>query len=123
MIEIKITIDAAVSLLLERMRFELLISQRQGIFSPNFKLENISNDDLFKIMEASVFDTVLSLPVDLIASETNIVQIITQTVHSLDKVLFCEQFKTYSTFKAEKLLAPVCAYIKTMLKPDIYKNN
>lgn len=123
MIEIKITIDAAVTLLIERMRFELLICQRQGILQPNLKLENLSNEDIFKIMEASVFDTVLSLPVDLIASETNIVQIITQTVHSLDKVLSCDEFNHYNTLKAEKLISPVCSFIKTMLNPDIYRNN
>jgi hypothetical protein len=38
-----------------------------------------------------------SLPVDLISSETNLMQIITQTVNSLDKVLSREDFQLYST--------------------------
>ena len=123
MIEIKITIDAAVTLLFERMKFELLIRQRQGILNSGLKFENLSYDEVFEIMEASVFDTVLSLPVDLLASETNLMQIITQTVHSLDKVLSREQFQLYSTKQAAKLITPVCAYIKAILKSDNYKNN
>jgi hypothetical protein len=123
MIEIKITIDVAVILLFERMKYELLIRQRRGIINSGLKFENLSYDEVLEIMEASVFDTVLSLPVDLLASETNLMQIITQTVHSLDKVLSREEFQLYSTLKANKLIAPVCSYIKAILKSDNYKNN
>jgi len=123
MIEIKITIDVAVTFLFERMKFELLIRQRQGILNPGLKFENLSYDEVFEIMEASVFDTVLSLPVDLLASETNLMQIITQTVHSLDKVLSREELHLYSTLQADKLITPVCSYIKVILKSDSYKNN
>ena len=123
MIEIKITIDVAVTLLFERMKFELLIRQRQGILNSGLKFENLSYGEIFEIMEASVFDTVLSLPVDLLASETNLMQIITQTVHSLDKVLSREEFQLYSTLNADKLITPVCSYIKAILTSDNYKNN
>jgi hypothetical protein len=123
MIEIKITIDTAVALLYERMKFELLIRQRQGIYNPRLEFEYLSYEEVFKIMEASVFDTVLLLPVDLIASETNLIQIITQTVHSLDKVLYHDKFKIYNTLQTEKLITPVTKYIKKMLKSDNFKNN
>lgn len=123
MIEIKINIDAAVTLLFERMKFELLIRQQQGILIPGLKFENLSYEEVFEIMEASVFDTVLSLPVDLLTSETNLMQIITQTVHSLDKVLSREEFQLYSVLQADKLITPVCSYIKAILASDNYKNN
>jgi hypothetical protein len=123
MIEIKITIDVAMTLFFERMKFELLICQRLGIINPGLKFENLSYDEVFEIMEASVFDTVLSLPVDLLASETNLMQIITQTVHSLDKVLSWEEFQLYSTLQAAKLITSVCSYIKAILKSNNYKNN
>jgi len=123
MIEIKLTIDTAVTLLIERMKFELLIRKRQGILNHRLKFENLSFDEILKIMEASIFDTVLSLPVDLIASETNLTQIIIQIVHSLDKFISLKEFKLYSTLQAEKLISPVCIYIKSLLKSDNYKNN
>jgi len=123
MIEIKITIDTAIALLLERMKFELLLRQRQGVINPRLKLENISFDEIFRIMEASVFDTVLSLPIDIISSETNLMQIITRTIHSLDKVISRDEFKIYSAIQTEKLITPVLIYIKKMLKSDNYKNN
>jgi hypothetical protein len=123
MIEIKITIDTALALLLERMKFELLLRQRQGVVNPRLKLENISFNEIFKIMEASVFDTVLSLPVDIISSETNLMQIITRTIHSLGKVLSRDEFKIYSAIQTEKLITPVLIYIKKMLKSDNYRNN
>jgi hypothetical protein len=123
MIEIKITIDMAVNLLLERMKYELLIRQQQGSFNTGLKLENLSYHDLFKITEVSVFDTVLLLPVDLIVSESNLVQIITQTVRSLSKNLSREEFQIYSAFQARKLITPVCIYIKNMVKSENFKNN
>jgi len=123
MIEIKITIDTAVTLLLERMKFELLIRQRQGILNPRLKFENLSNNEVFNIMEASVFDTALSLPVDLIVCETNLIQIITQTVHSLYKVISRDEFKIYCAMQAEKLITPALTNIKKMIKSENYKNN
>lgn len=107
MIEIRITIDAALTLLLERMKFELKIRQREGIIKPGLKLENLSYEDLFKLTEASLFDTVFLLPVDLITSETNLVQIITQTVRALSKVLNREEFQLYTQRQAQKLIAPI----------------
>ncbi|MEW6701148.1 MAG: hypothetical protein AB1298_00370 [Bacteroidota bacterium] len=107
MIEIRITIDAALTLLLERMKFELKVRQSEGIIKPGLKLENLSYEDLFKLTEASLFDTVFLLPVDLITSETNLVQVITQTVRALSKVLNREEFQLYTQRQAQKLIAPI----------------
>ncbi|MBM4170401.1 MAG: hypothetical protein FJ214_00850 [Ignavibacteria bacterium] len=107
MIEIKITIEAALTLLLERMKFELKFRQKGGLIHPNLKLEELSYDQQLEIVEAAIFDTILLLPFDLILQETNLVYIITETVKSLSFILKKEQFINYSQKKARKLIQPI----------------
>jgi len=123
MIEIKITIDTALSLLLDRMKFELKLRQRQGVLKPGLRLENLSYKDLLNLIEASVFDTVFLLPVDLITSETNLIQIITGTVRALAKVLHREEFLLYTSQQARKLIDPIYSYFQYSLKENIYSYN
>jgi len=123
MIEIKITIDTALSLLLDRMKFELKLRQKQGIIKPGLRLENLSYKDLLNLIEASVFDTVFLLPVDLITSETNLVQIITGTVRAFAKVLHREEFSLYTSHQAKKIIDPICNYFQDSLKEDLYSYN
>ena len=123
MIEIKITIDTALSLLLDRMKFELKLRQKQGVLKQGLRLENLSYKDLINLIEASVFDTVFLLPVDLITSETNLIQIITGTVRALAKVLHREEFLLYTTLQAKKLIDPINSYFQDSLKENIYNYN
>ena len=123
MIEIKITIDTALSLLLDRMKFELKLRQKQGVIKPGLRLENLSYKDLRNLIEASVFDTVFLLPVDLITSETNLVQIITGTVRALAKVFHREEFLLYTSQQAKKLVDPIYNYFQDSLKEDLSSYN
>ena len=123
MIEIKITIDTALSLLLDRMKFELKLRKKQGVIKPGLRLENLSYKDLRNLIEASVFDTVFLLPVDLITSETNLVQIITGTVRALAKVFHREEFLLYTSQQAKKLVDPIYNYFQDSLKEDLSSYN
>jgi hypothetical protein len=123
MIEIRITIDAALNLLLERMKFELKFRQDQNIISSNLKMEYLSSHDLLDLIETSIFDTVFLLPVDLLNSDTNLAQIISATVRALAKVLNREELYLYSNPKAKKLIDPICLYLEKSLRNQNFKNN
>ena len=123
MIEIKITIDTALNLILERMKFELKLRQKQGVLKPGLRIESLSHKDLLNLIETSVFDTVFLLPVDLITSETNLIQIITGTVRALAKVLHREEFLIYTSQQAKKLIDPIYNCFQDSLKENIYNYN
>ena len=123
MIEIKITIDAALSLLLERMKLELKIRQRSGLVAPGFKIENLIYKDLIALVEAAAFDTVFLLPVELIRTETNLVQIITNTVRALSQVLHREEFLTYKKERAQKIISAVSSSLNKYLKDNNFIYN
>lgn len=123
MIEIKITIDAALTLLLDRMKYELKVRQKQGIIKPGLKLENLQQTELMHLVEASIFDTVFLLPVEIITSETNLAQIITGTVRALSRILHREEFQLYSQKQAQKLLIPIASFLAKSLKQETFANN
>lgn len=123
MIEIKITIDAALSLLLQRMKLELKVRQRSGLVAPGFKLEDLMYKDLIALVEASVFDTVFLLPVELIRTETNLVQIITDTIRALSRVLHREEFLLYKKEKTQKIISMVSSRLNKSLKGNNFIYN
>ena len=123
MIEIRITIDAALSLLLERMKSELKLRKANNIVPPYQKLEFLSLGDLMKIVETSIFDIVILMPTDLLASDTNLAQIISGTVKALSKVLNREELQLYSSEKAQKLIGPAICYVEKSLQIKSFSNN
>jgi len=123
MIEIKITIDSALGLLLERMNLELKLRQRDMIIPKGLRLENLSFNQLFLIVEASIFDTIFLLPIDLVSKETNLVNIITGTVRALARVLHKEEFELFSAHQASNLIQPIIDYFKSQRKWKNFPNN
>lgn len=123
MIEIKITIDTALSLLLERMNLELKLRQSDGMIAKGLRLENLSYKQLYSLVEASIFDTIFLLPVELITHETNLVQIITGTVRALSRILHREEFSLFSNRQAHNLIDPIYRYFKSVLKQKNFINN
>jgi hypothetical protein len=113
MIEIKITVDAALSLLLERMKHELKIRQKDGLIPNGIALENLTYSELVSIIETSVFDTVFLLPLEIIRTENNLAQIITESVRALSKVLHREEFQLYSHHQAKKIILEIKEYVET----------
>ena len=123
MIEIRITIDTAQGLILDRMKYELKARQKQRMIIPGIKLEELSSEELKKIIDASILDTVFLLPVDLINTETNLIKIITGTVKALAKTLNRDELLLYSDKKAYLLIQPICDLIDGSLKDQVFKYN
>lgn len=123
MLEIKITIDSALGLLLERMNLELKLRQRDMIIPKGLRLENLSFNQLFLIVEASIFDTIFLLPIDLVSKETNLVNIITGTVRALARVLHKEEFELFSTQQASNLIQPIINYFQSQLSRKNFPTN
>jgi len=123
MIEIKITIDSALSLLLDRMNLELKLRQRDRIIHAGSRLEDLSYEELFLIVEASIFDTIFMLPMDLVAQETNLINIITGTVKALSRVLNREEFKLFTTRQATAIIQPIINLFQSQSKMKDFRNN
>ncbi len=123
MIEIKITVDAALGLLLERMKFELLIRQKSGLISDGYRLENLSYKELKSIVEFAVFDTIFLLPVEIICNETNLAQIVGGAVRALSKVLHREEFQLYSQNDAAKIISLIRNYFEKNLSESALNQN
>lgn len=123
MIEIRITVEAALALLLERMKFELKFRQKAGIISTGLKLEDLSFDQLKEIAEYSIFDTVFLLPSDLVIQETNISYIITETVKALSKIYNHDEFTSYSNRKAKSLIQPIVEYLSNIPEEKVFRTN
>jgi hypothetical protein len=123
MIEIKITIDTALNMLLNRMKIELNLRQKSGMIMSGLRLENLSYKQLYPVVEAAIFDTVFLLPMDLITSETNLKYIITETVKTLSKIFHHEEFVLFSNNQTKKILEPIYSYLNKQLETKEYENN
>lgn len=123
MIEIKITIDSALALLLERMNLELKLRQRDKMIPNGLRLDDLTYRQLYLIVEASVFDTIFLLPIDLVSQETNLINIITGTVRALSRILNKEEFKLFSSQHASRLIQPIIDYFQYQLKVKNFSSN
>ena len=111
MIEIKITIDNALQLLMERMKFELRLRQKSGIIQHGFRLEDLSYKETLELAESSIFDTIFLLPVEIVTSQTNLVSIITSTVRALGRVVNKEQLFLFNERQARNLIEPIQKFL------------
>ncbi len=123
MIEIRITSEAALALLLDRMRFELHQRQKSGSAPKESRLEDLSYKELYSIVEASVFDTIFLMPVELIIHQTNLLSIITDAIKSLSRIFHKEQFLLFKSKQAEKLIEPIIIYLNRQVSSEEYRNN
>lgn len=123
MIEIKITIEAALALLLERMKFELKFRQKAGLIPTSYRLDDLSYQQLMEICEAAIFDTIFLLPTDLIIQETNLTYIITETVRALSRIYKKEEFLLFSNRKAKLLIQPIVNYLSNIPEEKEFRNN
>lgn len=123
MIEIKITIDDALQLLLERMKFEMKMRQKIGFVSPESELENLSFKELKSIVDAAIFDTLFLLPGELITGESNLSKILTATVRILPKILHREEFYVYDEVKATNLIKCIKRIIRNRTVDNAHLQN
>ena len=123
MIEIKITIDTALDLLLNRMKVELKFRQNSGRILKSKRLEDLTYKELFPIVEAAIADTMFMLPVELLTQETNLNYIITATVKSLSRIFHYTGFADFSSRQTQKLLDPIYRYVKNQINSKDFQNN
>jgi len=123
MIEIRITIEAIISILIEKMKIELRQRQRCGLIPIGLRLEDLSYNQLIKIVEASIFDTLFMLPIDLVLMESNIAQLITEAVKTLSRIFKKEEFSMFNKRQAQKIINRVTKFLSESTKTDNFKNN
>lgn len=123
MIEIRITIDSALNLLLNRMKVELKLRQKDGRINQGLRLENLTYKQLMPIVETSIFDTAMMLPVELIINETNLNHIITETIKALARIFHRDEFSLFTIARTQKLLEPVYYYFDEQLQTKDYEKN
>ena len=123
MIEIKITTDNALRLLMERMKFELSLRQKSGMIKHGMHLDELSFSETMRLVESSVFDTIFLLPVEIITSQTNLVSIIASTVRALSRVLHKEEFLLFSDRQSRNLIEPIRKFlIRETRANNFFKN-
>ncbi|KAF0152282.1 MAG: hypothetical protein FD143_1204 [Ignavibacteria bacterium] len=123
MIEIKLTIDNALQLLIERMKFELRIRQKSGIIKKGLRLEDLSYNETLKLVESSVNDYVFLLPMEIILSKTNLVSIITTTVRTLGRALRKEEFLLFSQRQTRNLVDPIRKFLINETRANSFLKN
>jgi hypothetical protein len=123
MIEIKITIDEAVQLLLDRMKLEIGTRQKSGIITAGLRLENLSYKELISIVDSAIIDTIFFLPINILTSETNLVHIIASTVRSLSKILGKEELVLFTESRAKFLIEPIVEQIQSQIEKNIFLQN
>src|SRR4030043_479050 len=122
MIQIKISIDAAVSLLLERMNYEFTIRQKNNLVPKVNRLEDLRFTDLRSIAETSALDLVFLLPVEVLIQDSNLTEILHKSFISLGKFLNKEEFNIYPKKRIEFLLKPVKTTFRLIEDEKSYKD-
>ncbi|MCX7798549.1 MAG: hypothetical protein N2249_07990 [Melioribacter sp.] len=123
MVEIRITIEAAVSILIEKMKIELKERQKCGLIPAGLRLEDVHLKDLQKILEASVFDTLFLLPIDLVVQNSNISYVLTEAIKSLARIFKKEEFYLINLNHIKKIIKQVSRFLENKTKNNYFKNN
>ncbi|MFC2139765.1 hypothetical protein ACFLR4_03835 [Bacteroidota bacterium] len=123
MIEIKISDDAAINLLVERMNYEYKLRVKHNLIHDSGKLENLDYKDLLNIAETAAFDLVFLLPVEAHVQESNLKDILVKSFRSLAKIYKCHEFNSYSSKNVKTLLKPINHTFKLVGDENSYKYN
>ena len=107
MIEIKISTDAAVALLIDRMKYEFELRMKTGVIPSGTKLEDLESDNLIAIAETAALDLIFLLPFEILSQRNNLVEILYKAFRSLSKQLNRDEFKQYSAEASKKILEKV----------------
>lgn len=123
MFELKISTDAAVTLISERMKQEYDSRIKHGLLHPDFELEKLPYSILLDIAETATLDLVFLLPVDVLRGKNNLADIIVRTFNGLADTYHCKEFYNYSESMAKKLLKKPKSYFKFDAKSNFFKSN
>lgn len=123
MIEIKITTDAAVNLLIERINYEHKLRIRNNMLSKDCRLEDLKFEELSAIMETAAIDLVFLLPVEALIQKSNLPDILLKSFRSLSKIYKREEFEYYTLRKVNSLLKPIREAFSILINEEDYKYN
>ncbi len=123
MIEIKITIEAAISILVEKMKIELKQRQRSRLIPAGLRLEDLNYTQLINIVDTSIFDTLFLLPIDLVLQDINISYVFSEAVKSLARVFKKEEFALFNRKRAKKIVNKVTKILSEAIKSNNFINN
>ena len=123
MIEIRIPTGAAVFLLKEKISLEIEYLQKSNVVAEGTQIQDLSDDELLRITEAAVMDLVFSLPAEIFASDSNIVDIIYKAVKLFAVGQKTKAFDNFSKEKAEELIDSIKKLFATYGDKEIYSQN
>jgi hypothetical protein len=107
MYEFKIRPRTALTLLNERMKYELRLRIRIGEVDEGADLKEMSYPELIKIAETAALDLISLMPLEVFLQESNLSKIVVKTIRMLRKVFDMEEFENYSDANANVLLRPI----------------
>lgn len=110
MFELKISTDAAVTLITERMINEYNSRVKCGLLHADYELELLPFSVLLDIAETATLDLIFLLPIDVLMSQNNLSDIIVRTFRRLSDVYNSEEFFNYSPSQAKSLLSKTNRY-------------
>ncbi len=123
MIELKIPIKEAVSMLTERMEFELKLRGDSNSELRGVQLKDLTFKELVSIAEVATFDLVFLLPVEVFEEENNLADIITKSMHALADIFLIEDFLYYKHKSAVKLISKIQNVVKNAKEMEVFSAN
>ena len=102
MFELKISTDAAVTLITERMHQEYNSRVKRGVLHSDLDMSMLPYSILLDIAETATMDLIFLLPVDVLMEKNNLSDIVVRTFRRLSDIFECEEFFTYNTCYGKK---------------------
>lgn len=123
MFELKISTDAAVSLITEKMKMEYDSRVKCGLLHSEYDMELLPFSILLDIAETATSDLVFLLPLDVLMEKNNLSDIIVRTFRRLADIYDCDEFYTYTPNQAKRLLSKTELFFKFDPKSKFFENN
>jgi len=110
MFELKISTDAAVTLITERMIAEYDARVKCGLLHADYELELLPFSVLLDIAETATLDLIFLLPLDVLMTQNNLSDIVVKSFRRLADIFSCEEFYTFTPAQAKRLLGKTTKY-------------
>ncbi len=123
MIELKIPIKEAVTMLTERMEFEYKLRKQTVPKIGETALEDLPFNVLLSIAEVAAFDLIFLLPAEVFEEENNLADIITKSIRALSDVFGREEFILYRKKNAERLVNRISDVVRKSKETEVFSSN
>ncbi len=123
MIEINISYEAAINLLKDQVEIELNRQKKIGFVDYKVSIENLSVRKIKEIVEISLFDILVLLPVTLITEESNLPQIVAQAVKGFGSSIGQAALSNYTENEAKSILSKVRRIFGNFSSSTSFQNN